>query len=84
MKTILAFLFVFGALIMSSRPTEATFGFGYRANNEVHIDRCYRTPAWDYAVRYYILGSNRGRYAHKYRKHRAKNRHHAMGCCCKR
>jgi len=63
---LLAFL---GALFVSSGPADA-FGYGYRANEPVRVDRCYRGFAYDYAVPFYILGT--------------RDRYYRNGCCCER
>jgi len=57
----IALLAVLGALFVNSGPAEA-FGYGYRANSTVRIDRCYRGPAWDYAVPFYVLGHKNRQY----------------------
>ncbi len=81
MKTISTLLLaVLGAVFMGSRSAEATFGFGYRANEKVRIDHCYRSPAWDYAVPFYLYGPKRGRYAAKHRRLPHKHRHYAVKC----
>ena len=43
-------------LLVGGGRAEAYIGYGYRANEPVRIDRCYRGHAWDYAVPFYILG----------------------------
>jgi hypothetical protein len=53
------------ALLVGGGGAEAYIGYGYRANQEVRIDLCYRGHAWDYAVPFYLHGPN-------YRKHRNK------------
>lgn len=68
----IALLALFGALFIGGGRAEAYVGYGYRANDTVRVDRCYRGYAWDYAVPYYLFGS-------KYRYSRR-----GKGCCCKR
>jgi hypothetical protein len=45
-------LALLGALAASVERAEA-FGYGYRANDPVQADRCYRGPAWNYMAAYY-------------------------------
>lgn len=70
MKTsYIALLAVLGVLLVGSGPAEAYVGYGYRANESVRGERCYRSPAWDYAVPFYMFGP--------------KDRYYRKGCCCK-
>lgn len=79
MKTsLIGLLAGFCALIAGGGRAEAHFGFGYRANENVRIDRCYRGHAWDYAVPFYIFGPNHRYYRNKcmkghYQYHRKKS-----------
>jgi len=66
MKTsCIALLAVFCTLLAGGGRAEAYIGYGYRANETVRIDRCYRGPAWDYAVPFYILGPKNRYYRDK-------------------
>lgn len=71
-----------GALFMSGGSAEAYVGYGYRANETVRTDNCYRSPAWDYAATYYKFGPDRARHARNHRHFRGKHRHHSADCCC--
>lgn len=64
----IALVALFGALLVGGGRAEAFVGYGYRANETVRIDRCYRGPAYDYAVPYYMVGP---RY-----------RYSGRDCCC--
>ncbi len=69
-------LALLGALVGSAERAEA-FGYGYRANDPVQIDRCYRSPAWDYAAAYYSSRYTARRYYKgAYRCYR--------GLCCRK
>ena len=52
----LALLATICALCVSGGRAEAYIGYGYRANETVRVDRCYRGLAWNYAVPFYIVG----------------------------
>ena len=47
---------------------QAFGGYGYRANEFVRVDRCYRGHVYDYS---YLFGSNKYRYSRR-------------GCCCRK
>lgn len=66
----IALLAIFCALLVGGGRAEAYIGYGYRANETVRVDRCYRGYAWNYAVPFYLYGS-RYRYSRN-------------GCCCRR
>ncbi len=76
------FLSVLGAIFVSSGSAEAYVGYGYRANDKLRTDNCYRSPVWDYAATYYRFGPDRARYARNHHGPRGKNRHHSANCCC--
>lgn len=46
------------SLFVGSGRAEAYIGYGYRANEPVKVDRCYRGHAWNYAVPFYVIGAN--------------------------
>lgn len=81
-KTHTFILAVAGALFLSGGSAEAYVGYGYRANDTVKVDHCYRSPAWDYAVPFYMTGPNLTRHLHKHRHHRPKGRYDIAQCCC--
>ena len=81
-KTHTFLLAVAGALFVGGGSAEAYVGYGYRANDPVKVDHCYRSPAWDYAATYYAMGPDRTRHARNHRHYRGKNRHHTADCCC--
>lgn len=54
----LALLAVIVTLCASGGRAEAYIGYGYRANEPVRVDRCYRGLAWNYGVPFYIVGPN--------------------------
>lgn len=81
-KTHTFLLAALGALFVSGGSAEAYVGYGYRANDTVRADHCYRSPALDYAASFYVVGPNRTRHALKHRHHRSKHRDHAYQCCC--
>jgi hypothetical protein len=52
-------------LLAGGTRAEAYVGFGYRANEAVRIDRCYRGLAWNYVVPFYVLNP---KYSHSGKK----------------
>jgi hypothetical protein len=50
----LALLAGFCTLLVGGGEAKAYIGFGYRANEPVRVDRCYRGLAWNYAVPFYV------------------------------
>jgi hypothetical protein len=57
-----ALLAVFFMIVAGGGRAEAFFGYGYRANEVVQVDRCYRGLAWNYAVPYYMVGPKQRHY----------------------
>jgi hypothetical protein len=51
----MVWLTVVCALLAGSGRAEAYVGFGYRANEPVRVDRCYRGLAWNYGVPFYLV-----------------------------
>jgi hypothetical protein len=58
-------LAVFCTFLVGGGRAEAYVGFGYRANESVRVDRCYRGLAWNYAVPFYIVGPKHRYYYRK-------------------
>lgn len=66
MKKLYVVLLAGGAMLfVGGGQAEAYVGFGYRANEEVRVDHCYRGHAWDYAVPFYIVGPKHRYYRSK-------------------
>jgi hypothetical protein len=64
-------------LFVGGGRADAYVGFGYRANEEVRVERCYPGLAWNYSVPFYIVGPNKRYHQGKcikrdYRKKRVK------------
>ena len=61
----LVLMAIFCTLLLGGGKAEAYIGYGYRANETVRTDRCYRGLAWYYAVPFYIAGPKQRYYYRK-------------------